>query len=459
MQEESMLEQVKQMQRSLGARLRESAGVRLAVLGFLTLVLLIPALMVQGVIGERRDRRYDAVREVSAKWGGAQTVGGPVLTIPYLDHFKDDKGNIHARRGDAHFLPDTLAVAGKLEVQTRYRGIYEVNVYRGTFALSGAFPSPAAMRQAIPGDEVLWREAFLSVGISDMKGIREAVAIDLAGKGLTVSPGSRLEAALGQGLSAASPLDPQARDLPFRATLDLQGSESIRFLPLGKVTTVALSSGWGTPSFGGDFLPASREVGAQGFTANWKVLHLNRGYPQSWDGEEVKLGSADFGVDLLTPVDGYQRTMRTAKYAVMFISLTFLTFFLIEVLGRRRMHPVQYLLVGAALIIFYTLLLSLSEHVSFGAGYLLAVTLTISAVALYARSMLKSGALAGVIAALLAGLYGYLYVVLAAEDYALLLGSAGLFAALAFTMFLTRCLDWSNAFKRNPGDATLTGCS
>lgn len=453
MKEIDVMEQVRQAQRTVGARLRESVGVRLAVLGFLTLVLLIPALMVQGVIGERRARRDEAVREVSDKWGGAQTVGGPVLTIPFRDHFKDDKGVTRARRGAAHFLPDSLAVSGKLDVETRYRGIHEVNVYRGDFALSGAFPPPAAMRAAIPGDEVLWREAYLSFGVSDMKGIRESVSLVFGGVPRVVEPGSRLEGSLGQGLSAGAPLAPGDPGLSFSMALDLQGSERVRFLPLGKVTTATLSSGWGTPSFGGDFLPASREVGARGFTADWKVLHFNRGYPQSWVDDKIELDSADFGVDLLTPVDGYQRTMRTAKYAVMFVSLTFLTFFLIEVLGRRRVHPVQYLLVGAALILFYTLLLSLSEHLGFGTSYVLSVGLTIAVVALYARSVLRSVALAGVVAALLAALYGFLFVVLAAEDYALLMGSAGLFAALALTMFLTRRLDWSAVFKADPGEA------
>jgi inner membrane protein len=224
---------------------------------------------------------------------------------------------------------------------------------------------------------------------------------------------------------------------------------------VGKETRVALTSNWASPSFQGEFLPAARSVTKAGFSAEWKVLHLNRNYPQAWIGPNKELPASVFGVSFLTPVDDYAKTMRTAKYALLFIVLTFSCFFAIEILGGKTVHPIQYLLVGLALVTFYTLLLSLTEHVLFKYAYLIATVSVVGLVSAYARSVLATARLGATVAALLSGLYGYLYVLLQLEGYALLLGTTGLFTVLALFMVLTRRVDWFTVLKPRTQESGL----
>jgi inner membrane protein len=212
---------------------------------------------------------------------------------------------------------------------------------------------------------------------------------------------------------------------------------------------VRLESPWDTPSFSGSFLPREREVRKDGFSASWRVLHLNRNYSQSWKGSKYKVEPSAFGVRFLLAVDEYQKSTRAAKYAVMFIGITFLMYFMMEVLGTRAIHPIQYLLVGLALLVFYTLLLAISEHIPFGYAYLIASAAIIGQITLYSRSVLGRLSLMGIVAGVLVILYGFLYIVLQLEDYALLLGSVGIFAILALVMYLTRKVDWYNVLKEH----------
>jgi len=228
----------------------------------------------------------------------------------------------------------------------------------------------------------------------------------------------------------------------FRIRLDLNGSAGLLFSPVGKETIAELKSDWTNPSFMGDFLPEERSVDGAGFSAKWKVLHLNRNFPQAWTGSQNLVGQTLFGVNLLLAVDEYQKTMRTAKYAIMFIALTFLTFFMIELLSRHTIHPIQYLLIGFALLVFYTLLLSISEYLIFAQAYWIASIAIIAMITLYARSVLANNLQTLVISGVLMLLYGYLFIILQLQDYALLMGSIGLFAVLAIVMYLTRKIDW-----------------
>ena len=224
--------------------------------------------------------------------------------------------------------------------------------------------------------------------------------------------------------------------------MNLNGSGQISFLPLGKSTSVKLSSTWKSPSFNGPFLPDEREVNEQGFNATWKILNLNRSYPQQWAGKNEKVAASAFGVKLFHPIDEYQQTMRSVKYAVLFITLTLVAFFLTEVINRVRVHPIQYLLIGSAICLFYLLLLSISEHSSFGLAYLVSSAASTGLVTLYSRSVLKSMPVSMTICGLMSFLYGFLYITLRLEDYALLIGSTGMFAVLAMVMYLTRKVDW-----------------
>ena len=214
------------------------------------------------------------------------------------------------------------------------------------------------------------------------------------------------------------------------------------FLPVGETTNVIVKSNWSDPSFTGYYLPDNRKIQSDGFTAEWNINYLNRNYPQSWIGNKHKIDFSAFGLELLLPVDQYQKTMRTVKYAILFISMTFLSFFMIELLGKKNIHPVQYMLIGFALLIFYSLLLSLSEHIDFTFAYLISGIAIIFIITSYTKSVLADNKQTGIIAGILIILYTYLYVVLQLQDYALLIGTIGLFAALTIVMYLTRNIDW-----------------
>ncbi len=429
--------------------IKNSPGIRLVIIGALALVLLIGALMIQSLISEREGRRQEAVFEVSEKWGQSQIISGPVLTIPYLVYFKNDKDQVISSTRYAHYLPDKLEINGQVDPQVRKRGIYEVVLYESRIKIAGQFIFPDLAELGINNQDVLWTEAFISLGISDMKGIQEIINLKWNDEVLEVQPGIETNEVIGTGVSVPVEISNEKAEYRYELSLNLNGSESVMFTPVGQMTEAALSSSWNNPGFDGRFIPDSHDLDQNGFTANWKILHLNRSFPQQWLGKKYKIDEAHFGFRLLLPVDQYQKTMRTAKYALLFIMLTFLSFFMVELMNKKTLHPIQYLLIGLALLIFYTLLLSFSEHMSFGSAYLIASVAIVGLISLYAQGMLKSSRLSVIIAGILSVLYGYLYVILQLQDYALLMGSLGLFAALALTMYLTRKIDWYTILNRS----------
>ena len=425
--------------------IRNSVTIKLVSMGILMLLLLIPAFMIQSLIRERDYTRDVAISEVSDKWGHAQTVAGPVLIIPYKVFAVTEDDRVVETTQHAYFLPEALDVDGTITPQTRYRGIYEVVVYTTALTYSGHFPMPDFSDWDVAPEHILWEDASVAVGISDMRGINEAVALRWQEASLDFNPGVETRDVIEAGISVRVPVGPQppaSGRYTFRFDVDLNGSQALHFVPLGKETAVHLVSEWATPSFDGAFLPDERTVGEEGFTAAWRVLHLNRNYPQQWRGGAASIGESAFGLSLLLPVDQYQKSMRAAKYAILVIALTFLAFFLAEVRNRKRAHPFQYILIGLALCLFYTLLLSLSEHVSFNAAYILAGVATIGTVTAYTLSIFKTRFLSLLTGAVLLVIYGFVFVILQLQDYALLVGSTGLFVALALTMYLSRNVNW-----------------
>ncbi len=435
-------------------KLKSSVGLRLLIIGVLSLVLLIPAIMIQDLISEREARRESAVLEVSDKWGKAQMIAGPILMIPYQRFIKDEKNNLVTLTERAYLLPESLAIATELLPERRYRGIYEVILYNARIKMRAHFAPVSLEGLNIPANDILWREASLLLGLSDLKGIRDISTVNWNGKELVANPGIEWKEVLETGITVKPELAAAAESYQFAVDLNLNGSGEIQFLPVGKETQAMVASQWNNPSFIGQFLPVQREVQANNFRAEWKVLHLNRNYPQKWTGAQPLLPASAFGVKLLLPIDEYQKTTRTAKYAIMFIALTFLAFFMTEILNKKVIHPIQYILIGLALILFYTLLLSISEQLSFNRAYLIASAAIIGLITAYAKGVLGSNWVTAIIAGILIVLYGFLFVVLQLQDYALLLGSLGLFVILAIVMYLTRKVDWfalarpgSEAFK------------
>ncbi len=413
---------------------RNSLGLRLLIIAVLSLLLLIPANMIHSLVQERQQRRDAAVQEISEKWGESQIITGPILSIPLQDSTK-----VYF----AHFLPEALVIEGSIDPEVRYRGIHEVALYNSSLDISGRFSYPDF--NLINGEvqDIRWDDAFLTIGISDMKGIKDVAGIRWNQEEYAANPGVISNDLINSGISIRPSLSNAINGgFEFSTSLSLNGSSKLMFTPVGKTTDLGISSTWQNPSFTGNFLPESRQISASGFDAKWKILHLNRNYPQQWVGSQFNPSTSTFGVDLYLPVDEYQKTTRTVKYAIMFISLTFLSFFLIELLTSNNIHPMQYLLVGFALLLFYTLLLSLSEHIGFRNAYILSSTGIIGLITVYSRSVLRTVHHTIIVLGILILLYGFLYIVLQLQDYALLIGSLGLFVTLAGVMYLTKNIDW-----------------
>ena len=440
---------------------RKSVTLKLFVVGILILLLLIPVSMVSSLIRERESIRDEAVREVSAKWGGDQTIAGPVISVPYQSTRLSEEGKPMVARGYVHFLPDSIDIRGQVDPQKRYRGIYLVVLYNSQLEISGRFQGLDAAALTVPEEDLQWEDALFTLGISDMKGIEEAIPARLNDTTYQFGPGTVTNQILASGCSFPLDLPNKAASaIDFSFQLNLNGSSSLYFTPFGKSTRVDIRSSWPDPSFEGAFLPDERKVSNEGFEAAWHVLQLNRNYPQQGEGSYIsntpqqpadlyarqydafRSSANAFGFRLLLPIDEYQKTMRSAKYAAFFVLITFLAFFFIEVLNRKRLHPIQYLLVGAAIILFYILLLSISEHFNFDRAYLIACVIIIILITGYCSYILRNRRLTSMMFGILALLYGFFYSLLQLQDYALLLGSLGLLLILAAIMYLTRNIDW-----------------
>ena len=427
---------------------RFSVLLKAAFITGLVLVLLVPLLVVRGMVAERENRRAGAEAEIIRSRGGEQAVGGPVLTIPFVVRTTNDKGRVIVSTDRLHVLPDSLTVEGSVDAERRRRGIYEAVTYDTTLHVSGSYTVPDFATWHVASRDVLWGEAVLSVELPDQRGLKERVVLAWSRQTSAFHSGRPSIGMYGGSIEAPVPglagLAAGAR-VPFSFDLALTGGGSLSFLPLGDETSVKIASAWPGPSFTGAFLPAERTVSADGFSASWKVPSMARPFPQAWRAGEVEPGvllESSFGASLMAPVDVYQKVTRSVKYGALFLLLPFLVFFLFEVLGGLRVHPLQYLLVGFAECLFYLLLLSLAEHLPFVAAYLAAAGAAALMVTLYASAVLRSWRRGVLLAPSLAAAYGFLYATLQSEDFALLIGSVGLFAILGLVMILTRRVDW-----------------
>ena len=425
----------------------------------LILLLLIPTFMVQNLIDEREYTQQRAIEEVSDKWSRGQTLTGPFVSIPYDKYIRQyapdaDNDNDNDKKTYEivkvqrwiHILPDKLDIDGRIEPMKRNRGIYEIVVYDSQMTFSGQFGPLDLKPFSIPPKDIHLDKATLNFGLSDLKGIEEQIKLKWNDEQVLFNSGTASGDVARVGINAFVPLSyNDSTGYTFAMKLNLKGSQHLYFTPVGKTTDIHLASNWKTPSFTGNYLPDDKKVdeaGTEGFTAHWNILHLNRNYPQSWTDSQHRIEASHFGVDLLIAVDKYKKSDRVAKYAILFLVLTFMVFFFTEVLNGVFIHPIQYLLVGIALILFYTLLLSFSEHMGFNAAYLLASFLVLLLIAFYTKAILHSTALGAMVSAVLLILYGFIFVIIQLEDFALLVGSVGLFAVLAVVMYFSRKIDW-----------------
>ncbi|MGH8665589.1 MAG: cell envelope integrity protein CreD [Burkholderiales bacterium] len=418
----------------------------------LALALILPLRMVDDLVDERRALRNRVVQDVAQSGIGAQRLDGLVLVLPCTDRYDEketlDNGRTVVRPRtvacDVFLLPERLGIDGELETEFRYRGIYPALVYRSRLNLEGIFSVPP--QAAPPGMRRTWGTPQVALGLGDVRGIRSVPVLKWNGASAPFAAGAG-KAPWAQGIHADVPLDPAlGGEASFTLDLDLAGMQHFQIIPAAGEVLTSLSSPWPHPSFIGRFSPETRTVNDAGFQAAWRSSDLGTNVRQAFrrcvQGKCDDYLATTFGVSLVQPVDVYQRTYRALHYGILFVVLTFALFFLYEILAGLRMHPVQYALVGFALVAFFVLLLAFAEHIGFGLAYLIAAGACIALVGLYVRYVLGTRARAASLTGLLSGLYGALYMVLGSEDYALLMGALLLFSALAAFMLTTRKLDW-----------------
>ncbi|HEX6332950.1 MAG TPA: cell envelope integrity protein CreD [Flavisolibacter sp.] len=427
------------------------------IIGILVLLLQIPALYVRELIDERQQRQKEAITEVSDKWAGRQTIAGPMVVLPYWNDADTSAGR-KRQKELAYFLPHQLNIHATVTPQEKYRGIYKVMLYRSKIRVSGHFREADLAKLNIDPQSVLWNEAYLRFDLSDLKGLHEEMTMTWKDRQYALSPQTTDATSSVNGLYTPLAITGigDLQNATFSSDLSLNGSEQLRFTPLGKVTKVDLVSTWPHPSFTGNILPQVSHVKDSGFTAQWKSLAHNRSFPQQWKNQDFILAAPghmavpearnvaafSFGADLFVPVNAYQKTERSVKYAALCILLTFAAFFLIETTNRKSVHPFQYALVGLALIMFYTLLLSFSEYIGFNLSYAIASVCTIMLIGWFARSILSSMRLATILSTVLVLMYLYVFTILQLQDYSLLFGSIGLFITLAVVMYFSRKIEW-----------------
>lgn len=429
--------------------LKSNALFKIGMIVVLIVLLLIPTIMVQNLIKERANTQLNAIDEVSEKWAQGQHIVGPYISIPYDKITKaldmDGKEITEVETKNVYFLPENLEIDSKIDPQRRHRGIFEVVVYQSMLQLKGKFTPFDFTQHSIDTKNLHLDKATLNIGVSDLKGIEQQVTLNWNNNETLFKPGSSSKDIVKSGIQAPVSISlGDSSNYSFNVSLDLKGSQFLYFSPVGKTTDVKETSNWQTPSFTGLFLPDNHTMDKKGFQAHWNVLNLNRNFPQSWVGKQYNMDASAFGTDLILPVDNYKKTERVVKYAILFLALTFTVFFFVEIMNRVFIHPMQYLLVGIALVIFFTLLLSFSEHMLFNMAYLLSAGMTLMLIAAYTFGIMKSWRLTGLILGILSILYLFIFIIIQMKDFALLIGSIGMFIVLALVMYFSRKIDWYN---------------
>lgn len=430
---------------------------KIAILFVMTTLFTVPFLTIGMILGERQQYRARAIKEVAESTAGAQTVTGPLLVVPFrerrVSQTTDSKtGKVTIAEtitsGEAVVLPESLSILSNVKVETRNRGIFKAHILHSDLQLTGDFVLAPRYGVSADHDIVGWDPAFLAVMVTDTRGMRRVPVVSWNGVPHTPSPGSRLRWPTPRFSTEVGVLPaPSGVHIPFQIDLTLLGTQELKLVPMGKDTRVAMTSTWPHPNFSGRFLPDTRTITDKGFHASWQLSRFATNIEDAVDrqqrGDEGGILASTFGVGFLEPVDVYRQSERAIKYGLLFVVLTFVTFFMFEIVKHLSLHPMQYALVGAALAIFFLLLLSISEHLPFAVGYGLASAACVGLIGYYVSHVLHSVRLGLGLGGAVALLFGLLYVVLLSEDYALLLGSLVLFGVLALIMVVTRRIDWS----------------
>ncbi len=434
------------------------------VITVIAIILLMVLASVSGTIGERQNFKGSAKASVAKSWTGAQNVFGPTLVVPYTlkwdsqEWSQDGKRKIvrhNKRHGTRYILPDTTKLQASIATDIRYQGIYKLPVYSSELNIVGHFSAANIAEKinlTLPQENtlVVFSQPYFSVAVSDARGINSVPILNWGESELEFKAGSQLSF-MDKGIHALLPAESikavsGGKDFPFSLKLSLRGMDLIKFFPSALDYQLTLGSSWPHPKFYGDFLPLSRTVTDQGFNAQWQVSAFASNIEKKINACEQEncksLLTGGFGVEFIEPVDVYLQSERSLKYGFLFIGLVFVAFFVFEILKKLPIHPVQYGLVGLAIALFYLLLMSLSEHINFMWSYVIAALACASLISFYLVYVLRHARAAGMFAALLVLLYFTLYIIVSAEDFALLMGSILVFIVLAVVMVATRNIDW-----------------
>ena len=416
----------------------QTTTAKMIMVGILTLVLIIPLALVQELIVERSQRQKEVITETTANWGNSVYFYGPILKVPYKDPMS-------GANNYAYFFPETLNNKTEVTmVKPLERSIYKSNVFTTKMQFDGNYSNPNFASKGIPAENIYWNRAKILIRTTNLKSLKDEVKMKIGNQNLA------FESVASSSNDSIESLETNYFDYQsfqneskFNFTISFNGSKQVKMVPIGKTTDAKMTSNWNSPNFNGNFSPISREISDNGFEANWKILHFNRPFAQSYFEVLPELGKYAFTVDFITPVDEYQQSERASKYGFLVIGLTFLIFFLIQSISKINIHIFQYSMIGIALIMFYTLLISITEHSSFSFAYLVAGASVIVMISLYSISILKDKKFPMFIGASLSVLYTFIYVIIQLEDYALLVGSIGLFMILAAVMYISRKIEWN----------------
>lgn len=453
---------MEKQQNKFGNWLKTSLTARMLMIGILIIVLLIPLSYIESLINERATRQESVVNEINEKWGNEVLLYGPILKIPYKTYTEKiiTTSNAKENRTEkiesinyAYFFPKKLDMKANINPEEKKRGIYKTSVYKSEIAINGNFEKPDFSIIDVKDENVLWDKSIVLIKTSNLKGINNQVEIFFKNESFPFLPKyeetyKELNTKISLNNLETSAISKEAIQLlttnNFSIKLNLSGSKQIRVIPIGKETDLNITSNWKTANFIGNFLPLNTDkITENGFNAKWKVLHINRPFQQEYFNILPNLNEFAFGVNFMIPVDEYQKSERTAKYGFLVISLTFLIFFLIQSISKINIHPFQYLMIGLALTLFYTLLISISEHSNFLKAYLIAGSSVIVLITLYSKSILKTFKFPLFIGLSLSALYTFIFVIIQLENYALLVGSLGLFIILSIIMYASRKIDWN----------------
>ena len=466
-------------QYSLFDKISNSTVLKLFVILFLSLILLIPLALIRDLIEERKTREQEVTNEIALTWGRDQVVSGPILAIPYQKTVQKPTGenqqSVNREYQETKWifvLPKTANITTDIAPQHLSRGIYNSVVYTSDIALNGVFGKIDLRKLDIPNEQVDWKNSRLVFGIQDFKGLGKRPTLNWEGNEFTFDPDLNNLKLFNQNLVCPIPLSPEYNEYHFKIRLNLKGSKSLNFLPLGDQTNILAKGIWANPSFNGAFLPTQRNIGTSDFTASWEIPSFNRKLPEQWTGDihplyhfnlkdddgddeqntaqapaspstDNQLNNTDMiTIHFLPDVNNYQKTTRVVKYGILIIILTFTSLLFTEVLRKKRIHIIQYILIGAAMVLFYTLLLALAEHIGFNFAYLIAAIATVILIGSFIKSITKNRKSAILLSSILAIFYLFIYILMQLRDYSLITGTIGIFIILAILMRVSTKINW-----------------